>query len=637
MKRLLLFQTGIPCKKYDKSIVINSADVHGLSRMNKTHPIRMFFSSLPQRGEFYVIILSAILWGIPVTRLFLWKMAESNLFLAERTYFETTILSLGGPLDYAAHALTTLFTSPWTAMPSIALIWCLLTYATSKASHIEGRWAWLNILPGLCALSLAAHMGFGIWVTMIPHVIFLVMLGLFITLICYLLVAQRNIIYAIAILAPLYLACGGWVFLFAGLVMLRRIIFPPSTLQRLFIPAWWTGLMPTLLILALPYCLIRLDLLTLSPFNAYMTHILLFKGMNTGWNTIFSFAILSTVALCFASPLLPDKRWLSLLAAICCLSLFIVAAERNPRLGILLAMEKATKEARWRDILTIDKDIERPHRMMAAYRILALYKTDRIAHDLFRYPVQTTHLTTSVDTLKMNGPLLLYEYGLVLNARKALMEDVVDYGYSPERLRLLGMISCVTLEFGAAYTYFEKLARQPFYKRDAERWLRIIQAHEKPPRDLEHVAATYTAFKKANPLIAMGPSHRLEEDIYTSYQTLKDCPTGMAIFYLMIILLEKTPNKLALNLDTLKRLQQNGELPMALQEGLLFHFATTLSPDKRDQFDYTSFGITTQTQERWNAFLTLHEKMSANPKQLSPAIMRQSFGKTYWYYHLFIP
>ncbi len=599
--------------------------------------------------------MSLALWLLPTTRLLIWKLAESNHFLVERTFFEASFFTLGGPLDYLARALTTFLASGWTAMPSIALAWCLLTALMARISQIKGHWLWLNALPGFMILALAAHMGFGIWVTQFPHLLFQIMLGMLIVLLCYWGTRSRSVAYTLVSILPLYLACGGWAFLYALLVMLGRTLpataeppasdvpeekpasctRPPSDARRCRLHLL-LSLLPVLLVLILPYALIRLDLLTLSPLLAYMKHVLLFKGQNWTWNLLFMFAVFSVVLIVFIRPLLPGRRWTSLLTAACALGLFLVVAEKNPRLGILLAMEKATKEARWRDLLSIGQETERPHRMMASYRILALYKTDRIAHDLFKYPVQTTHQKTSVDTIKLNGPLLLYEYGLALNARKVLMEDIVDYGYSPERLRLLGMISCVTREFEAAYTYFVKLSHQPFYRKEAERWLRILQGDEKPPRDLEHVASQYTAFKKAHPQIAMGPSHRLEEDIYTSYQTLKDCPPSMAVFYLMITLLEKKPNKLALNLETLKQLQKNNELPLALQEGLLFHLATTSSQDKRDQLDYAALGITTQTLERWNAFLSLHEKLASSPKQLQPALC-QTFGKTYWYYHIFIP
>jgi signal transduction histidine kinase len=107
-----------------------------------------FMSSLRCRGEVIVLIISLALWLIPTTRLVIWKLAESNLFLVERTFFEGTFLTLGGPLDYLARALTTLLASGWTAMPSIALAWCLLTGLITTISGIKGHWFWLNAFPG---------------------------------------------------------------------------------------------------------------------------------------------------------------------------------------------------------------------------------------------------------------------------------------------------------------------------------------------------------------------------------------------------------------------------------------------------------------------------------------------------------
>lgn len=599
-----------------------------------TPPHKQPSNTLLFRGGALVLIFSILLWCLPTTRLLLWKLGESNHFLLERTYFESIFYALGGPLDYLAHLLTAFLASPWTAMPVITSLWLLLTFLVAKATRIQGAWAWLNALPGFGVLMLAAHMGFGIWVTSLPHFIFQIMLGLSLTAAAFLLVERRPIGYALLLLLPLYLISGGWVLIFALLVLISRL-FPSAPLPLTGVTRW-SGFLPLLLLLPMPYILIRLDLLHLSPLTAYMTHLLLFKGPNETWNVIFTGIMLIPPLLLLLKPLVTERRWLSFAAMLSCALLFLFCAERNPYLGILLSVEKATKESRWGDILLVDRMLERPHRMLAAYRILALHKTQRIAHELFHYPVQTTHVTTSVDTLKLNGPLLLYEYGLVLNARKAVMEDVVDYGYSPERLRLLGMISCVTREFGAAYTYFDTLSRHPFYRKEAKRWLRILRGQEKPPRDFEHVTVSYNVFKKTNGTGIMGPNARLEEDVYSSYQLVKDCPADMAILYLMIALLDKTPSKLALNLDVLKQLQTNGALPIPLQEGLLFHFVTTLPQEKRDAFNFTSYGISETTLERWNAFLTLHEKWDSHPKQLRSE-MRKQFGRTYWYYHIFTP
>jgi hypothetical protein len=572
---------------------------------------------------------------MPPVRLFLWKLAESNNYILDRTYFETTLFEVGGPLSYAAAAATSLLACPWTAMPGIALVWIVLTALARWIWGVRaGPWEWLAALPGALSLALLAHMGFGIWISRFPDLFFQVGLGLIVTMASYGFAQGRSLGIAVAMAPALYLLGGAWAFFFSLAIFVRVEIFPEgSSVPRRFLAA-----VPLLLVAVFPYLLIRLNFLVISPFEAYTRHLLLFRGDNQVWNVIFIVLVLISLILPAARRAirLPANAWVSLLAALVFLSFIGFAAERSPQLGELLAMEKAAKEGRWADILSCARAEQLPHRMMSAYRILAMYKTDCVAQDLFAYPMTTTHRATPVDTVQMNGALMYYEYGLVLNARKVLMEEVVEFGMSAERLRLLGMIACVTAERAAAGMYFERLANVPFRRREAERWLRVIRAQEKPPADVGAVATMYETFRKTAPLLFFGSETRLEEDIYSSYQRLRDCPTNMAVLCLCIHLLEKTPEKLALNLDAMRQLQTNRQLPRALQEGLLFHLVRTMNQAERDRFDYAAAGISRQTQERWNEFLSLRDALAAEPARLRAA-MQESFGTTYWYYHAFTP
>lgn len=589
-----------------------------------------------RRGDYAVFVLCAALGCLPAVRLFLWKLAESNLFLLERDYFDETFLTLGGPLDYFSHALASFLASPWTAMPGIALMWYVLTRLMRRLSGLDdAAWSWLNLLPGALALALTAHMGFGIWGTTVPDLVFQVMLGLLAVLACYRLTAGRRAVLALLLTPVLYAACDAWAFLFAFAVLARAATDRrPSGAPLSLLGA----AAPLALLAVMPYALVRCGFLTLSPADAYARHALWGKGGDATWNMLVVAIPAVTLLLLFLKQIgpLPRKLSVGLPLALLCLAALVITAPRHPQLGTLLAMEKAAKEARWEDLLSLGKSDPQPHRMMTAYRILALFKTGRVADDLFNYPVPASHTASSAATRWFNGPLLYYEYGLPLIARKALIGDVGDFGLSAERLRLLGMLSCVTSEFKAARAYFERLSRQPFYRREAERWLRIMRGEEPAPTDFGHIYSAYLAFKKQNPRLAMAAHKGLEEDIYGAYQKLRDCSPDLAVFVLCVALLERDLERLEANPHILEEAMRSHELPMALQEGLLSCLVMKLGPEKRDAFDYAARGITRQTLERWNAFLALKDKWASDPKRQREAL-REAFGSTYWYYYGFTP
>lgn len=586
--------------------------------------------ALLARGDERVFVVCAALACFPSVRLFCWKLAESNLFLVDRAYFEETFLRVGGPLDYASHAVTALSACPWTALPGVAVLWFLQTRLLRRLSGVDdAAWSWLNALPGALALVLAACMGGDVWLTSSPDIVSQILLGVLAVLACLRLAVRPGV--ALALTPLLYLACGAWAFLFAFAVLGRawttRAARSPSAL------VWAAS--PLALLAVLPYALVRGGFLTLSPLEAYALQVTMLAGHRAAWNALLASVPVVTLLLLFFGQVVA-RRVKSRAAAPCVfLGLVVLAfvAAYDPQFGTLLAVEKAAKEARWEDVLRLGGNDPQPHRLVVAYRILALYKTGRIADDLFKRPLHFSRASAALDIRCMNGALLYYEYGLPSFARKTLVGDVGDFGWSPERLRLLGMTACITSEFRVARLYFERLARQPFYRREAEKWLRILRGKEKAPADFTRVCSTFRLFAKQDPRLTMGPHTSLEEDIYASYQKLRtECPTETAVFFLCIALLERDLGMLTSNPLILEEAKRDGELPQALQEGLLIALLTASDPARREQIDYAALGIARRTLERWNDFARLKDKWASDPRRQRDAL-REAFGATYWCYY----
>lgn len=151
------------------------------------------------------------------------------------------------------------------------------------------------------------------------------------------------------------------------------------------------------------------------------------------WTLSNSFTIaifIAFTALCFVRIPAEIPKWTHFVPIGLAIVLVFVALPKRNCLD-QLKMERAVLEQRFDDVLKIAPDKARPERMETAWRILAMFRTERIDRDLYRFPIVGSHVNTDEEEMAMEGSLLLFHYGMILPARRWVFETAASFGAFP--------------------------------------------------------------------------------------------------------------------------------------------------------------------------------------------------------------
>lgn len=237
-----------------------------------------------------------------------------------------------------------------------------------------------------------------------------------------------------------------------------------------------------------------------------------------------------------------------------------------------LDMERAVREQRFEDVLKVASRKARPERMETAWRILAMFRTDKLDRNLFPCSIFAPNADTKEEEMVMEGPLLLFQYGLVLPARRWTYETITVKGWQPQYLQLLGDIAVIVGEVALARKNYRELARCPFRGDFAERRLRALERESQEElSDLLPVAALHEIWSemaKTTDLKYQVNERYVERLVYAYFLQLKACPPPIFKMVLVSALLEGRPEFLRDNLPALQQLYPDGRIAPVFLEAL---------------------------------------------------------------------
>ena len=313
-----------------------------------------------------------------------------------------------------------------------------------------------------------------------------------------------------------------------------------------------------------------------------------------------------------------------------------------------LEQEAAIKEGDFAKVLAIaDKQLaslKAPLRMSVAYRILAQYKLGRLPDDLFKYPMPTTHIDTDAEETMMDGYVLLFNYGLVMPARREIYEIASMRGWQPCHFRILGDIAAICGELPLATRYYMQLARCPFRGAFSRRRIKAVAEGDGAAfadiADVADMHNTWKEFYKTQPNVYFNTDQNIEKFVYTHFRALKSAPEAMVRMYVATTLLECDIKSLLDNQGLLDQIAATSAamrgLPAAngvpwaepVQEAVLM-FINDIPDVAKKQAAAQSIrqnAITPETVARFNAFISTPQTASlSNP-----------FAATYLFYRAFL-
>ena len=239
-----------------------------------------------------------------------------------------------------------------------------------------------------------------------------------------------------------------------------------------------------------------------------------------------------------------------------------------------LTMERLVRERKFDEVLKVSPKKERPERMETAWRILAMYRTDRLDRDLFRYPMIGSYTNTDEEEMIMEGTLYLFEFGLIQPCRRWIFESLAVKGWQPDYFRLLGDGAIVAGDAELAKRNFRQLMRCPFRGDLAAKRLGALEAEPPPPdafEDLADVAGMFGVWQDhvaKSGTVYFGNDRIVERFVYTLFTTLESCPPPMLKMLFASALLSNNAQMLKDNSEALSKLYPDGRIGPVFLEAL---------------------------------------------------------------------
>ena len=383
----------------------------------------------------------------------------------------------------------------------------------------------------------------------------------------------------------------------------------------------------------------------------------LFEAEAFYWNVGVTVGALLMVGLLLAGGLRCVRRWQGVcggaLAALGLLLAVWMGMDPLHPLVDLLTCERALARGEPAWVLQLPEERVVAHRMLGAYVIYGLWRTEALEERLFDYAWQVSHEASTIDEMELDGFRLLEGYGLVQLARRWCYESVVNKGWSAEKYALLARLAWMTGEPRLARRYIRQLARIPLRGDEAAHLQAVLEGREAPDQEWMRVVELHQRLSVDAGSPVFEGAKRLEEGIYNRYAVLRNGNKAMVGLYLCASLLRKDETPLVENFDVILQVWPERPLPRAFQEGLLVA-ESRLKPQQRLAL---RGALAPETLQRWQAFQAAakrHEAVVASCKarqawcvakkdsrgarkveqELQEAwrVFRERFGRSYWFY-----
>ncbi len=310
--------------------------------------------------------------------------------------------------------------------------------------------------------------------------------------------------------------------------------------------------------------------------------------------------------------------------------LFLGADPVHPLYDVL-ACERALARNDMARILRVPEDRVVRHRMLAAYRIHALWREGRLAEELFDTPWAISHMTSTIDTMKLGGYNLLYAYGIVQLARRWCYESVVPRGWDAGKYSLMARIAIVMREDKLARRYARQLARIPFHRKEAQKLLDVIAQRTAPDAELVRVGTLYARLCADPACPTFEGTKRLEEGIYNRYAVLQGGDRQMVELYLCASLLRKETLPFLENFSVICQVWDKRPLPRVFQQALL-SAAASVPPEQQPHL--TSDLFSPGMVEAFQGFRVQAERLSKEKGDIEK--LMRPYRRSYWFYALFV-
>jgi len=395
----------------------------------------------------------------------LYMACDRSLFLEGSLFAQDCLRHIGGGLEWAGCALTSLFALPWLGATVLILLWVTGYWLLRRVCPFTATWRWLLLVPFVALLISIIDLGYWVYYLRQPGYFFRETLGI---LFVILIANMRRYYLALFLAVMLYPLVG-----FYAVVVLLMLLLK-SALGRRWSKA---GVAALLLLLAPP--LIAKQYTTLPWREAWSAGYPLISYQSScplALNLPIVIALLSVIALPVLCPKrneqesLPstERGWrdwrLALSLPICAIPFLLNF--HSPHFHAELRSYRAIDEFRFDEVLRQFTSVpEGPTRQMIMQKNLALLYTGHLGDMMFRYPNMgpepefSYHL--NAHTAQMEAPQFYLFHGLANDATRWCFESGVEMGFNRGQLKTMTLAAILNEEWPLAVKYLDMLRLDP--------------------------------------------------------------------------------------------------------------------------------------------------------------------------------
>ena len=302
-----------------------------------------------------------------------------------------------------------------------------------------------------------------------------------------------------------------------------------------------------------------------------------------------------------------------------------------------IRMERAAERADWTTVLTELRQVkQKPTRAMWLYKNIALLQQGRLATDWLNYPVYT-QLPQYADSIvlpmvEMQGPMIYLLHGSIEFAYRWSMENMVEYGPSVKRLRLMVHCALIKGEWALADKYLTLLERTTFYS-DWARQQRELIGH--PELIAQHpLYALPLRLSKARPNILDGDEAKVETYLMRAYpQNGTYLSAELAELCVMYALQSQNIQYFWPSFFEYAHLHDGQPMPELLQQAV--YLFLQLEPQSAPKTDFPFDKKVIDTYAQFNARAEALMRQGVPEESLGEAMQRE-FGRTYYWFYFFV-
>ncbi len=575
---------------------------------------------------------------------YLYTASEHTLWIADRSFFDMTMVKPGGLITWLGCLLTQFFHHPALGSSMLIAIWAATYVLTIRAFRLSRQWMWLALLPVALMLCSETCIGYWLYYIKMPGYWFVSSLGLLFS------------VAAIAIHTRLSLAAPRWV----GIVWLLL-----WSAVGYIATGWWALLAVTIMaimahtrgasLIAAAAGIAAVPILSYQYYtqmrieDAWRVGFPMFQiDKYISWKPMLPFIIILCLLVIMAiakrlsehKQLITKTRLVASIGSTVTLAAIISATLwtdfDNTNFHTEMRMYRAADEGRWADVLQeAHNNPTAPTREIVMLKNVALTYQGNIGNYMFKYDNKSippyTYDSLAVRMVQTNAPLIYYYYARLNFATRWCIENGVETGFTPDIYKVLTRCALVAGETDLASKYVNILKKTIYH----HTW-----------------ASHYEPMLADTALIAQSGEFDNQREYYAHFRSMLDGDEGLVEMYLLQYfsqtmnkdsrLLQETTLIYALQSKDISlfwprfflyaHLHPNEPMPIHYQE------AAYLYGNLEHEVDISGMPFDdVKIRQRYASFNQISQTLIGQGKSVEEVgqIMKPSYGDTFWWFYFF--